>query len=238
MIPPVSDAMIRVEHRESLAYALSEAAELEHGLMCCYLYTAFSIGKRCQQRHPAGQAAAIARGGGELLDIARDEMVHLALVSNLLNAVGAAPHFMRPNLPVTSGYLPAGIRVSLAPFCLATIQHYVYLERPDDVIERDGAGFAGRSYTRIGHAGRLVPSGQDYATLGDLYRWIREGIAHLVEIYGEPAVFCGDPRRRGASAQLGLAGIWGGGDLASAETAIDTIVTQGEGAPRCPGNSH
>ncbi len=42
--------MIRVEHLESLAYALSEAAELEHGLMCCYLYAAFSIGQRCEQR--------------------------------------------------------------------------------------------------------------------------------------------------------------------------------------------
>src|ERR1043165_8548192 len=166
MIPPVTAPMIRVEHRESLAYALSEAAELEHGLMCCYLYAAFSIGRRCERRHPPEQAAAIARWRAELTDIARDEMIHLALVSNLLNAVGAAPHLLRPNLPVTPGYLPAGIVVSLAPFCLATIHHFVFLERPDDVVEREGAGFARRPYTRIGHAGRLVPFGLDYDTIG------------------------------------------------------------------------
>jgi CDGSH-type Zn-finger protein/uncharacterized Fe-S cluster protein YjdI len=230
--------MIRVEHRESLAYALSEAAELEHGLMCCYLYTAFSIGRRCERRYPAEQAAAIARWRAEITDIARDEMVHLALVSNLLNAVGAAPHLLRPNFPVTPGYHPAGIRVSLAPFSLATIQHFVYLERPDDVIEREGEGFAGRSYARIGHAGRLVPSGQDYATLGDLYRWIRDGLAHLVDVHGEAGVFCGDPRLQVTSSEIGLPGVIAVVDLASAARAIDTIVTQGEGAPSCPGNSH
>jgi CDGSH-type Zn-finger protein/uncharacterized Fe-S cluster protein YjdI len=234
----VTAPKIRVEHRESLAFALSEAAELEHGLLCCYLYTAFSIGPRCERRHRAEQAAAIARWRAEITDIARDEMIHLALVSNLLNAIGAAPHFMRPNFPVASGYHPAGIVVSLAPFCLSTIQHFVYLERPEDVVEREGEGFARRPYTRIGHAGRLVPSGQDYTTQGDLYRWIRDGFAHLIELHGAAQVMCGDPRLQVTSSQLGLPGITAVTDLASAERALDTIVTQGEGAPHCPGHSH
>jgi CDGSH-type Zn-finger protein/uncharacterized Fe-S cluster protein YjdI len=234
----VTAPKIRVEHRESLAFALSEAAELEHGLLCCYLYTAFSIGPRCERRHGAEQAAAIARWRAEITDIARDEMIHLALVSNLLNAIGAAPHFMRPNFPVASGYHPAGIVVSLAPFCLSTIQHFVYLERPEDVVEREGEGFARRPYTRIGHAGRLVPSGQDYATQGDLYRWIRDGFAHMIELHGAAQVMCGDPRLQVTSSQLGLPGITAVTDLASAERALDTIVTQGEGAPHCPGHSH
>src|SRR4030095_6297230 len=114
--------MIRVEHRESLAYALSEAAELEHGLMCCYLYAAFSIGQRCGQRHPRHQGA-VARGRAEISDIARDEMVHLALVSNLLNAIGAAPHLLRPNFPVAAGAHPAGLVVLLAPLSLAPRPH-------------------------------------------------------------------------------------------------------------------
>jgi CDGSH-type Zn-finger protein/uncharacterized Fe-S cluster protein YjdI len=230
--------MIRAEHRESLAYALSEAAELEHGLMCCYLYAAFSIGRRTEQRHPPHQAAAIARWRAEITDIARDEMVHLALVSNLLNAIGAAPHLLRPNFPVAAGAHPAGIVVSLAPFSLATIQHFVFLERPDDVIEREGSGFAHREYARIGHRGRLVPSGQDYATVGDLYRWIRDGFAHLVEVLGPARVFSGDPRLQLSASLVGLPDIVEVVDLASALRAIDTIVTQGEGAPRCPGHSH
>jgi len=234
----VNSSMIQVEHREGLGYALSEAAEIEHGLMCCYLYAAFSIGRRCERRHPPEQAAAIARWRAEITDIARDEMVHLALVSNLLNAIGAAPHLTRPNFPVAAGYHPAGIVVSLAPFCAATIQHFIYLERPDDVIEREGTGFAGRTYARAGRSGRLVPSAQDYATVGDLYRWIRDGFAHLVELHGEAAVFTGDPRLQITTAQVGLPGVTSVVDLDSAVRAIDRIVTQGEGAPTCPGHSH
>jgi CDGSH-type Zn-finger protein/uncharacterized Fe-S cluster protein YjdI len=230
--------MIRVEHRESLAYALSEAAELEHGLMCCYLYAAFSIGTRCEQRHPPHQAAAIARWRAEITSIARDEMVHLALVSNLLNAIGAAPHLLRPNFPVAAGAHPAGIVVSLAPFSLATVQHFVFLERPEDVIEREGSGFSHRSYARIGRQGRLVPSGQDYATLGDLYRWIRDGFGHLVEQLGPARVFSGDPRLQLSASMIGLPGVTEVFDLETASRAIDMIVTQGEGAPHCPGHSH
>ncbi|MBC7977519.1 MAG: ferritin-like protein, partial [Myxococcales bacterium] len=233
----MSEPIIRAEHRESLAFALSEASELEHGLMCCYLYAAFSIGKRVEQRYPA-HAEAIARWRSELLGVARDEMVHLAIASNLLNAIGAAPHLMRPNFPVSSGYHPAGIVVSLAPFSLETMQHFVYLERPEDVVEREGTGFAPRSYVRPGRSGRLVPSGQDYATQGDLYRWIRHGLASLTESMGEAQLFCGDPRLQVDAAQIGLAGISAVTDLASAARAIDMIVTQGEGAPRCPGGSH
>jgi len=205
--------------------------------MCCYLYAAFSIGKRVEQRYPA-HAEAIARWRSELLGVARDEMVHLAIASNLLNAIGAAPHLTRPNFPVASGYHPAGIVVSLAPFCLETMQHFVYLERPEDVIELEGSGFTGRSYHRPGHSGRLVPSGQDYATQGDLYRWIRHGLATLTAELGEAKLFCGDPRLQVDAAQIGLAGISAVVDLESASRAIDMIVTQGEGAPRCPGHSH
>ena len=230
--------MIRVEHRESLAFALSEAAEIEHGLMCCYLYAAFSIGPRCERRYTGAQAAAIARWRAEITSIARDEMIHLALVSNLLNAIGAAPHLLRPNFPVAPGYHPSGIVVSLAPFCLATLQHFVYLERPDDVIEREGTGFTGSVYQRPGHAGRLVPSAQDYQTVGDLYRWIRDGFGHLVESMGADRLFCGEPQLQLASSTIGLPGITAVVDLESAQRAIDTIVTQGEGAPRCPGHSH
>ena len=31
------DAPVRIENRAQLIYLLTEAAELEHGVMCCYL---------------------------------------------------------------------------------------------------------------------------------------------------------------------------------------------------------
>ena len=32
-----------IRSREQLFYTLTEAAEIEHNLMCCYLYAAFSL---------------------------------------------------------------------------------------------------------------------------------------------------------------------------------------------------
>ena len=40
LAPP--EAPFVIEHREALIYMLCEAAELEHGIMCQYLYAAFS----------------------------------------------------------------------------------------------------------------------------------------------------------------------------------------------------
>ena len=37
------DRPVRIENRAQLIYLLTEAAELEHGIMCCYLFAAFSI---------------------------------------------------------------------------------------------------------------------------------------------------------------------------------------------------
>jgi hypothetical protein len=130
---------IRVEHRDSLSYLLCEAAEIEHGLMCCYLYAAYSIGSRTQDRVGGEHGTMLRRWCQTILAVARDEMVHLALVSNISNAIGLSPHLRRPNFPVAPGYHPSGVVVSLAPFSLATIEHFVYLERPEGTGHADGA---------------------------------------------------------------------------------------------------
>ena len=36
------EAPVRIENRAQMLYLLTEAAELEHGIMCCYLFTAAS----------------------------------------------------------------------------------------------------------------------------------------------------------------------------------------------------
>jgi hypothetical protein len=43
-------------------------------------------------------------------------------------------------------------------------------------------------------AGDIVPRGQDFATIGHLYRSIEAGIAHLAGKYGEDRLFVGPPR--------------------------------------------
>lgn len=64
------------------------------------------------------------------MGVAIDEMAHLALVNNVLVALGGAPHFIRPNLPIPPGYHPAGFVIRLAPLTKATLDHFVFLGRP------------------------------------------------------------------------------------------------------------
>ena len=39
------ESPVIIENRAQLIYLLTEAAELEHGLMCCYLFAPFIIKK-------------------------------------------------------------------------------------------------------------------------------------------------------------------------------------------------
>ena len=235
----MSEPDIVIEHRPELHYLLAEAAEIEHGLMGCYLYAAYSLKDGEADGLAPDEAAAVARMRQVLIDVARDEMTHLALVANLLTATGGSPHWQRANFPVSPGYHPAGVVVSLAPFDHATLDHFLYLERPEGVTLPDGEGFsAARSYDRPIQRGRLVPTAQDYETVGHLYRGIRAGLTALAEKHGEGALFCGNPRAQIGSDLIPLHGLSTVTDLASALVAIDTIVTQGEGSPAHHETSH
>jgi hypothetical protein len=68
-------------------------------------------------------------------------MLHLALVSNLMTAIGAAPVFGRPNFPQRSGYFPAGVQLDLLPFGEQALRHFLFLERPEGIELDDAAGF-------------------------------------------------------------------------------------------------
>src|SRR5262249_24513553 len=63
--------------REILINALYEAAELEHDLMCTYLYAAASLKNGEAEGLSATEAAAVKRWRGVLLDVAVQEMGHL-----------------------------------------------------------------------------------------------------------------------------------------------------------------
>lgn len=228
-----------IENREQLLGLLAEAAEIEHNLMCCYLYAAFSLKQSTSEGVTQEELDAIARWRAEIVHVAVDEMGHLALVANLMAAVGGAPHFCRANFPIAAGYHPAGIVVKLAPFNPATLDHFIFLERPEGADIADGAGFEPpRRYTRGATPGRLMPSSSDYDTVGQLYHAIRDGLERLVRAHGEECVFIGPPERQLGPDVASLPGLTRVRCLKTARAALDGIVTQGEGAPDGAEASH
>ena len=76
------------ESREQLLYLLGEAAELEHAACCIYLYAAFTLRAEPGDGLTAAQVPAVAGWKRAINEIALQEMSHLALVNNLLAALG------------------------------------------------------------------------------------------------------------------------------------------------------
>ena len=54
---------IQVETREELIYLLAEAAAIEHNLMCCYLYAAWSLKRGERGRALPGRGEGRAAAG-------------------------------------------------------------------------------------------------------------------------------------------------------------------------------
>ena len=104
-VPP-AEPVLKVETREELVYLLGQACEIEHGLMCEYLYAQFSLKRGLDEGLTEGQLARVQAWEAALISVIKQEMLHLALATNILTAIGAAPHLSGP----TSRSCPAGTR--------------------------------------------------------------------------------------------------------------------------------
>src|SRR5277367_2925446 len=228
LAPP--EAPFVIEHREALIYLLCQAAELEHGIMCQYLYAVFSLKQSESEGLSQQEAAAVQRWRKKISHVATQEMLHLSLVQNLLAAIGGAPHLSRPNFPHPASHYPAGVHLALIPFGEQALRHFMYLERPEGMDLEDAEGMTAFGYARPAmQAGDIVPRGQDFATVGHLYRSIEAGIAHLADKYGERWLFVGPPRAQATQQYFGWPELIAVTDAASAQRAIDEILEQGEG---------
>src|ERR1700729_4248365 len=136
------EAPFVIEHREALIYMLCEAAELEHGIMCQYLFAAFSLKESEDEGLTPDELAAVTRWQRQILSVAAGEMLHLALVHNLLSAIGMAPHLSPPNLPAPAGHYPAGVQLALLPFGAPALRHFMFLERPEGMDLQGAEGLA------------------------------------------------------------------------------------------------
>src|SRR5262245_18894139 len=166
-MPNVLEPRVVVAHREDVWWLLSEAAQLEHMIMCQYLFAEFSLKQCTEEGLTAEQVEVVNRWRQTLRGIAVEEMLHLALVANLMTAIGAAATFGRPNFPHRSGYFPSPIQLDLLPFGEQALRHFLYLERLEGMESQDAEGFVPTAPQRGPlEAIEMMPRGQEYATIG------------------------------------------------------------------------
>ena len=222
---------LRVEHREELVWLLAQACELEHGLMCEYLFAQFTLKRTQQEGLSDQQLAKVAAWERVIVDVTKQEMLHLALATNLLTAIGAAPHLHRPNFPILSRWYPPGVQVALLRFGEPALRHFLYLERPEGMDLDDAEGFAAVAQARpVTDGDQLMAVPESYQSVGHLYRGIEQGLERLVERHGEGGAFIGPPEAQATTEVFEWPELTAVTDLASAKAAIELIVEQGEGS--------
>jgi hypothetical protein len=220
--------MPRITSVETLQKYLHTAMQLEHATIPPYLLALYSI-------HPGTNpdSTQIIRV------IAVEEMLHLTLGANLLNAVGGTPDLTAPNfVPFYPAYLPDGeddFRVHLRPFSKDAISTFLQIERSDQLASEDLAGDT-KMVRRHGNLFATLakdPENSDmrYYSIGDFYMEILRGLNYLHERMGS-ALFPEEGRARQVSSEYFYSG---GGklfevtDIESARKAINLIIEQGEG---------
>lgn len=192
-----------------LREALQQAVMLEHSTIPPYLYALYSI--------KPGSNAEIA----ELISsVVAEEMAHLALVCNILNAIGGSPSIEDPAfVPRYPGPLPGSVEKQLtvplrafSPELLETV--FMVIEQPDDPLEfPDLAGLMAE---------------EKPLTIGAFYQAIKAQIEK-----GGESLFTGDPARQ-VHGGIALKEVIPVHDVTSAVTAIEVIVEQGEGTTTSP----
>src|SRR4051794_2526957 len=181
------EAPLPIRNRDGLIYTLGKAAELEHLVVCMYLFAAFSLKRDTSEGLTAEQAALTGGWYRELMHIAEQEMLHLALVQNLLTAVGAGPHLGRPNFPVPPRAFPARIRIELLPVGEAALRHFAFLERPEgsDLTDVELYAAMERALPLPNVvADEIGPIAADFETISHLYRSIEDGLSTLAAKLG------------------------------------------------------
>jgi hypothetical protein len=228
---------VRIENRAQLIYLLTEAAEIEHNVLCCYLFAQFSMKEDTSEGLTAAQLETVRKWRGTIGEIAVQEMLHLATACNLLSAVGGAPQLRRPNLPTSPRAYPGAFELRLIPFSLEAVDQFVFLERPEyiDATSRPVASYRD-SALAVSSLRDAFSCERDYDTLGELYRGIEDGLDYLSQKLGEETLFVGRPASQ--TAYISIPGLVTVHDLGSARAAVKVIIDQGEGASPDAEDSH
>ncbi len=155
------------------------------------------------------QASSIIRS------VLMEEMLHMTLAGNVLNAIGGKVNLLDPELipsyPTALPHSDQSFIVHLQKFSESTIKTFMRIELP----ERPHA----------------PPEADNYHTIGQFYAGVCTILKHACELLGEENVFSGEPNK-----QITPELYYGGGgkvvtvyNLDTALKALDVIVAQGEG---------
>lgn len=191
------------DKRATLLAKLQTAFELEWSTIPPYMVAILSM-KRTSNR----EAANLIRG------VMMEEMLHMALIANVMNAVGGTLHIGPDNVPSYPRRLFPGREVvmNLAPFSRGTVASFLQFEEPQ-------------------------------TTIGEFYRSILALLEEL-DAASPGALFNGDPSRQLAENYYWGAGneIIAVTDLDSARKALHVVIGKGEGAgehpPFTPGDTY
>jgi hypothetical protein len=117
------------------------------------------------------------------------------------------------------------------PFGERALQHFLYLERPEGMERHDAEGFVPMAPPRepLSEA-EAMPRGQEFMTVGHLYRGLEAGLTQLSSQLGERRLFVGSRRAQATPELLQWPQVVAVTDLDSALRAIGEIIEQGEGA--------
>jgi hypothetical protein len=236
-----------IETVSQLQAYLQVAIRLEHATIPPYLTAAYTA------KIESNKASIDA-----ITAVAKEEMLHLTLAANLLNAVGGSPDLLGADfVPSYPCPLPSGetdFQVSIESFSEQAIDTFLNIERPDEPDDSDRQVGCVHEFGDIAYVAKcdlrpetrgtnrgLLPSlkSQDggreielhFWSIGAFYNAIRKGFQVLTDKCGEDELF--DPT---GSKQVNPKYYFSaGGDLdrivnlETALNAIDLISIQGEG---------
>ncbi|PWT79271.1 MAG: hypothetical protein C5B58_13985 [Acidobacteria bacterium] len=217
-----------IDTRSDLLKLLCEAAELEHGIACSYLYAGFSLKRDVTEGGMTWeQQQTVRRWASQIYFIASQEMLHLALVWNLITAIGGTPYYLRPNFPQPSRYYPLNVPIELEPFGPKSLRRFILYEHPEKVAPhrklKSLFALAGEDAEKI-----------EFGSVGELYGLIRSGFSNIQE----KDLFIGSRTQQMTSDLVHFPDLVKVIDRESAIAAIDEITHQGEGVAHDRENSH
>jgi hypothetical protein len=208
---------------DRLKELLQAAIELELATVPPYLCALYSM-------RPVGneEAKLVIRS------VVVEEMLHMVLAANVLNAIGGEPSVTGDHAPRYPHQLPSGVVVHLLPFSPEAVEAFLKVENPEHphaALDPDHPLLAGRRHEH--HMARCTETGDGFrpTSIGAFYREIIRELEAASADMGDQQLFCGDPSR-----QVGREYYYAAGgrsilvsDLASARSALEEIVEQGEG---------